>query len=188
LTLGCAGSGLGPPQPEASKPAAAASAAGAGALASSYTPFAVPIGGQDPVTGLAKTKLQTNMRKGNEFPPPQCLILFSLQIYFAPTMSKVDISKWMTSCYIEFRIDEKIFHEGHIQRFPGGEALSELGSLLLQFRIAERLKPRLQGANRLHPWMQSLHKPSIGRSEQGSQRPLEAAQGAPKYRAQHVSG
>ena len=92
----------------------------AATLSAQYNPFSVPIGQQDPITSTQKTKLQTNMRRGNQFPPPQCLILFSIGIYFAADMAKADIDKWMKNCYIEFKIDEKIFHEGLMQDFPYG--------------------------------------------------------------------
>lgn len=100
----------------------------AGALQASYNPFAVPIGGQDPVSGTQKTKLQTNMRKGNEFPAPQCLILFALGVYFSSSMSKSDIDFWVQNCYLEFKIDEKVFHEGLLWMFPAGGGLSGLST------------------------------------------------------------
>lgn len=96
----------------------------AATLASTYNPFAVPVGQPDSITGAQKTKLQTNMRRGNQFPPPQCLILQRIGVYFQPTMSKSDIDSWMNYCYIEFRIDEKIFHEGFLWMFPPGGGLS----------------------------------------------------------------
>jgi hypothetical protein len=103
----------------------------AAVLSATYNPFAVPIGSPDAITGQQKTKLQTNMRRGNQFPPPQCLIMQSIGVHFAGTqgtaatpMVKADIDRWLNSCYIEFRIDEKIFHEGFLWMFPSGGGLS----------------------------------------------------------------
>ncbi len=56
-------------------------------LASTYSPFSVPIGQQNPLPGPAtKTKLQTNMVRGNQFPPPRCLLLIQIGFYFSSTM------------------------------------------------------------------------------------------------------
>jgi hypothetical protein len=38
-------------------------------------------------------------------------------------MVKADIDKLLDSCYIEFRIDDKIFHEGQLWQFPPGAGL-----------------------------------------------------------------
>lgn len=95
----------------------------AGTLAATYNPFAVPVGQADSITGAQKTKLQTNMRRGNQFPPPQCLIVQSIGVYFSG-MQKSDIDLWLQGCYMEFRIDEKIFHEGFLWMFPPGGGLT----------------------------------------------------------------
>jgi hypothetical protein len=94
------------------------------AMAQQYNAFAVPIGSQDPLTNLQKTKLQTNMRKGNQFPPPNCLLLGNLGFYFDSTWLKIDIDAVLLNFYVEFKIDEKIFHEGYLQQFPSGMGLS----------------------------------------------------------------
>jgi hypothetical protein len=91
-----------------------------------YTPFSVPIGGQDPLTNLSKNKLQTNMVRGNQFPPPRCLLLGSIGIYFDMNWLKSDIDLIMTQYGMEFYIDEKRFHEGHLQLYPSGAGLSGL--------------------------------------------------------------
>ncbi len=94
------------------------------ALAQTYSPFSVPIGAQNPLTGTTKTKLQTNMVRGNQFPPPRCLLLISIGFYFASDVAKVDIDAILKSCYMQFKIDDKIFHEGLLQLFPAGAGLA----------------------------------------------------------------
>ena len=99
------------------------------ALASSYSPFSVPIGAQNPLPGPSvKTKLQTNMVRGNQFPPPRCLLLVQIGFYFSSDMFKVDIDAFLNNCYIEFRIDDKIFHEGLTWLFPAGAGLAGVSS------------------------------------------------------------
>jgi hypothetical protein len=90
-----------------------------------YNPFSVPIGAQNPLTSATttKTKLQTNMVRGNQFPPPRCLLLIAVGFYFSSQFKKVDIDKILDSCYMEFRIDDKIFHEGQLWEFPPGAGL-----------------------------------------------------------------
>lgn len=93
------------------------------ALANSYSPFSVQIGAQNPLTGATKTKLETNMVRGNQFPPPRCLLLIQIGFYFSSRMLKPDIDKVLDNCWMEFRIDDKIFHEGQLWQFPGGAGL-----------------------------------------------------------------
>ncbi len=89
-------------------------------LAQSYSPFSVPIGAQNPLTNTTKTKLLTNMVRGNQFPPPRCLLLLSIGFYFTPQVILADIAAILSACYMEFKIDDKIFHEGLLQFFPPG--------------------------------------------------------------------
>lgn len=96
----------------------------ASALQNTYQVFAIPIGSPDPNNGNAlKTKLDTNMVRGNQFPPPRCLVLMQLGFYFSSRMLKGDIDNVLDFCYIEFRIDDKIYHEGQIWQFPAGTGL-----------------------------------------------------------------
>ena len=99
-------------------------AAQASTLASSYSVFSIPIGQTDPGTGLVKTKLDTNMQRGNQFPPPRCLVLQQIGFYFASTVLKADIDLVLNACYVEFRIDEKIYFEGQLWQFPAGVGLT----------------------------------------------------------------
>jgi hypothetical protein len=92
-------------------------------VASTYSPFSVQIGQQNPLTGLTKTKLETNMVRGNQFPPPRCLLLIQIGFYFSSRMLKSDIDSILDNCWMEFRIDDKIFHEGQLWQFPGGAGL-----------------------------------------------------------------
>jgi hypothetical protein len=97
-------------------------------MAAQYSPFSVPIGSQDPLTNLTKNKLQTNMVRGNQFPPPRCLLLGSIGIYFESNWIKADIDQVLANYFLEFRIDEKIFHEGYLELYPGGCGLAGLST------------------------------------------------------------
>jgi len=70
-----------------------------------------------------KSKLLTNMTLGGQFPPPRCLILDNIGFYFSTTMLKADIDLWLDSCYMEFRIDDKIYFEGHLWKYAAGYGL-----------------------------------------------------------------
>jgi hypothetical protein len=100
--------------------------AGTGPVAQQYSPFSVPIGAQNPltITSTTKSKLQTNMVRGNQFPPPRCLLLVAIGFYFTSNFVKADIDSILNSCYMEFRIDDKIFHEGQLWEFPPGAGLT----------------------------------------------------------------
>ena len=93
-------------------------------VSTQYSPFSVPIGAQDPLTNQTKTKLQTNLQRGNQFPPPRCLLLIAIGFSFQPGFTKADINLILDSCYMEFRIDDKIFHEGPLELFPPGAGLN----------------------------------------------------------------
>ena len=97
-------------------------------MAAQYSPFSVPIGSQDPLTNLTKNKLQTNMVRGNQFPPPRCLLLGSIGIYFESNWLKADIDQVLANYFLEFRIDEKIFHEGYLELYPAGAGLAGLST------------------------------------------------------------
>jgi hypothetical protein len=94
------------------------------ALLTNYSVYSNPIGTIDPVTTLQKTKLDTNMTRGNQFPPPRCLVLNQLGFYFSSAMLKADIDAIFDASYIEFRIDDKIFFEGPMYFFPAGMGLA----------------------------------------------------------------
>lgn len=108
--------------------------AAAGAqLASSYSQFSVPQGQQNPLAGgVVKTKLQTNMQQSGTFPPPKCLLLLAIGYFFGAQpvtaggvttwtpMFLDDISAILNASYMEFRIDDKIFHEGQLWEFSAG--------------------------------------------------------------------
>lgn len=94
-------------------------------LAAQYNAFATPIGQGDPYFGnLAKTKLITNMQRGNQFPPPRCLVIMQVGFYFSSQMNKNDIDLIMDNAYIEVRIDDKIYMEGQIWEFPAGVGMA----------------------------------------------------------------
>lgn len=93
-------------------------------LGSSYTPFSIPIGTTDPITSIAKTKLITNMVRGNQFPPPRCLVIMQVGFYFSSQMAKSDIDIVLDNCFVEIRIDDKIYMEGQLWQFPAGVGLA----------------------------------------------------------------
>lgn len=99
---------------------------GGAQVAQQYTPFNVPIGAQNPLTPTVttKTKLQTNMVRSGQFQPPRCLLLIAIGFYFSSNFSKENIDKVLRSCYMQFSIDDKIFHEGFLQLFPAGAGLA----------------------------------------------------------------
>ncbi len=88
--------------------------------------FNIPVGGTivgGPNNGTTKTKLQTNMKKANQLPQPQRFLLRSLSFYFQASTALIDQILITESCYFEFKIDEKIYHEGLIQFNPSGLGL-----------------------------------------------------------------
>ncbi len=93
-------------------------------IPSTLNPFSVPIGQQDPFTLTQKTKVNTNMTRGNQFAPPNCLVMRRLGIEFSPRMALADILALVDVCYLEFKIDSKIFWEGHLLEFPAGYGIS----------------------------------------------------------------
>jgi hypothetical protein len=93
-------------------------------VAQTYNPFSVQIGAQDPTTGVVKTRLQTNLQRPNQFPPPKCLLLMSIGFYFDPTWALADVQKIVNACYMQFKIDDKVFHEGFLWMFPPGAAIT----------------------------------------------------------------
>jgi len=102
-------------------------------LLSSYAPFSIPIGQSSPQLGGAiKTKLYTNLVTPNSFAPPKCLLLMQLGFLFGAQpilgtwtpMFLDDIAAVLNSSYMEFKIDDKIFHEGQLWQFPPGVGLA----------------------------------------------------------------
>lgn len=94
-------------------------------LSASYSMFSIPIGQPNPFNGnAANTKLITNMRTSNSFPPPRCLLLFQIGFYPSSRMVKSDIDLILDNCYMEFKIDDKIFHEGQLWQFPAAVGLA----------------------------------------------------------------
>lgn len=109
-------------------------AAAGAALLSTYNVFSVPIGGQNPwLANTQKGKLQTNMQLQGQFSPPKCLLLMQIGFFFGgqpvaggaySSMFLPDILAVLNASYMEFRIDDKIFHEGQLWQFPAGVGLA----------------------------------------------------------------
>lgn len=97
---------------------------GSGQMLSQYTLFQIPIGALNPLTGVANTKLQTNMTKSGAFPNPMGFLMQSIGFYFSPSMSKADIDLITLGCYMEFKINNKVFHEGLLWHYPGGGGMA----------------------------------------------------------------
>ena len=88
-------------------------------LQSSYTLFSYQIGVNDPITGIPKTKINTNMTLSKQFSPPRCLVMMAMGFFFQ-NMLLADIWTFMLNYYFEFRIDDKIFFEGLLPFHPSG--------------------------------------------------------------------
>lgn len=110
--------------------------ANATAVPASIEPFSVPngqlntLGASGGATlNVAKTKLQTNMALSKQFPPPRCLLLISIGFWFSGEWVKSDIDKIMQATYFEFRIDDKIFHEGWLHDAPPGSGFTGVSNV-----------------------------------------------------------
>lgn len=100
--------------------------AGAGLLSSSYSLFSVPVGTADPVTGLQKNYVQTNMiSSGNQvgFGSTRCLILTGLGFQFPSFMSKANVDLIFNNSWMQFKIAEKEFYIGRLSLWPSGTGL-----------------------------------------------------------------
>ena len=94
-----------------------------GAVLAQYTPFTVPVGGQDAVFGLNKTRVQTNMiSSGSQFGfgSTRCFIMEAIGFQFSPFLTKNDCDLIVTNCFMQFSIAEKVFYEGTLDLWPGG--------------------------------------------------------------------
>jgi hypothetical protein len=93
-------------------------------LPATAQPFSIGIGGLDQVTGLQKTKLQTNLpAPGGSFPITRCFILESIGFWFPGWITKAAADLIIENTYFEFSIGEKIFFEGLLELWPGGAGL-----------------------------------------------------------------
>lgn len=100
--------------------------AGAGLLSASYSMFSVPVGTADPVTGLPKNYVQTNMiSSGNQvgFGSTRCLILTGLGFQFPSFMSKANADLIFNNAWMQFKIAEKEFYIGKLSLWPSGTGL-----------------------------------------------------------------
>lgn len=86
--------------------------------AASYSMFSVPVGQS------SKTRTQTNMRVGNRFPPPTCLVLDQIGFYFSPDVLLADQILFMKNYRLEFKIDNKVYFEGLMWMYPPGLGVS----------------------------------------------------------------
>ncbi len=91
------------------------------ALPSEVALFTVPMNQLDLyVTTMRKTKLQTNMTASGQFVAPECLLLQQIGIYLCEGNTKAAIDQFFENCYMEFKINQKIFWEGQPWQYPAG--------------------------------------------------------------------
>lgn len=91
-----------------------------------YQMFTQPIGQSDLYVGgtPVKTKLETNMTTSSQFSSPYDMILNNLGFLFAIDNRLYDIKQFVKFAYIEFKILDKIFFEGHMWRHPPGAGIT----------------------------------------------------------------
>src|SRR5271166_1688943 len=63
------------------------------------------------------------MQAAGMFNAPDCLILQQIGIYICEGNTKTAIDQFFENCYLEFRINQKIFWEGQPWQFPAGVGL-----------------------------------------------------------------
>ena len=87
-----------------------------------YQFFATAMGQQNPYTtgNPVKTKLETNLAQPNQLNPPYNLVLNNLGFLFAIDNKLYDIKQIAKYCFLEFKIMDKIYAEGHLWRHPPG--------------------------------------------------------------------
>lgn len=90
--------------------------------------FATPIGG-------AKTKIDTNMTRGNVLPPPQKFSVFSIGFIVGSQMLLADVQLLLLNSFFEFKIGQKIFAEGPLQLYPAGVGVSGLSTRTAQAAV-----------------------------------------------------
>lgn len=95
-----------------------------------YSFFASAMGQADPYTTATpvKTKLETNLPTANQFNPPFDMILNNLGFYFLQDGRAYDMEQIFKHAYIEFKIIDKIFFEGHMWRHPPGAGFSGMST------------------------------------------------------------
>jgi hypothetical protein len=100
--------------------------AGAGLLSPSYSLFSVPVGQADPVTGLQKNYVQTNMiSSGNSvgFGSTRCLIMTGIGFQFSSFLNKANCDLIYNNAWMQFKIAEKEFYIGRLSLWPSGTGL-----------------------------------------------------------------
>lgn len=82
--------------------------------------FSVPMNAVDLYTGLRKTKLDTNMTQPGQFAGPECLILQQIGIKICAGNIQPSVDQFFENCWMEFKINQKIFWEGQPWQYPSG--------------------------------------------------------------------
>ncbi len=82
--------------------------------------FQIPVNSIDPLTGFAKTVVDTNMKSPGQFNPPYCLVMDSFGFYIESNDTLADIKKVFGNCRYQLYILGKVFFEGLLWMAPGG--------------------------------------------------------------------
>jgi hypothetical protein len=103
---------------------------------SSYSMFANGLSRTDPVSGLTKNKVLTNLPGvGGQFSPPRCLVLESIGFKFLNTRL-VDATNFVMHAYFEFKIDDKVFVDGSFLDYADGGALYGVTNVQTDFAVS----------------------------------------------------
>lgn len=78
----------------------------------------------DPITGLTKTMLDTNMENSGQFNPPYCLVMESIGFMIQSADVLADIQAIVNNYWMEFKILNKVFYNGLLEFYPGGYGLT----------------------------------------------------------------
>lgn len=103
------------------------------AVPSQISFFQVAMNQIDPITNVAKTKVDTNMVQAGQFSPPSCLVMEQFGFYIVPSDNLVDLKSFFAGCWFEFKIINKIFFEGLLWMAPGAFGFSGHGTTTDQF-------------------------------------------------------
>jgi hypothetical protein len=90
--------------------------------------FQIAMNQVDPVTGVRKTKVNTNMTNSGQFTPPYCLVMSSFGFYIEQPALLADVNKFFSQCWYQLQILGKIFFEGRLWMAPGQYGYSGHGN------------------------------------------------------------
>jgi hypothetical protein len=80
-----------------------------------YWPFFChPIGHCEPGTFRVRTFADTNLERGNQFPPPSSMLVERLLLTFEPGADQEDIKTVVERYFFEFRVSNKVMARGSV--------------------------------------------------------------------------